>query len=542
MTDLNLVYDTIIQRHHEYEEKFKADTRIRLWDGNWNLVSEITGEYQHSFKFINNDAGHASLQLPLDHAVSDAMASPENWPTKSMYLTFDKDGARWSGRIASSKVTVNYKGDQYLELNAIHDYQKLKELLVWANPFLPAEVQFPKAWVLFGPARWAVATTLLVNLIRKNNSLWMLPDDPMDIGQWVDLDMSGWNIAVKPVSLFDDSSLTATVTSRFKSFHDCVKDIVADAQLSIEVRRFLPGDSQPIPLMNLRHGCLVVEVVDKSGWNKETAWGGNLINGLTRGIQRVLADGLTEDLEYVPRVTQPDEYFQRGFFGSLPSAPWVVLEHGPYTGMESTEYEYVPPGPSQFVTGGSSMPGVNEVIKASVIGLGGVLGSMFLGQSQLGATAEALLEPLYSDVFMAFMAHKYHDRIQQQGWDFPFEHWTDGADKAYTLQALSALRKAKYETRERRSVKVKMNNGAPYWVGAPGYGDFFIGDRVAVHALGMPEDVLMVEQVQELEYTSSPDDRGWEIVLGKPEYETGLSYLAQRMEQTTAGLKELGIW
>src|SRR5699024_7963163 len=93
----------------------------------------------------------------------------------------------------------------------------------------------------------------------------------------------------------------------------------------------------------------------------------------------------------------PDEYRSKGFLGSLPEAPWVVLESGDYTGVESTTVEYTPPGPSQFVTGGSSMPGVNETIKAAVIGVGGILGST-IGQSQVGSVVDALLEPLYSDV------------------------------------------------------------------------------------------------------------------------------------------------
>ena len=219
----------------------------------------------------------------------------------------------------------------------------------------------------------------------------------------------------------------------------------------------------------------------------------------------------------------------------------MVLNHGPYTGIESSEFEYTPPGVSQFVTGGSSMPGVNEAIKAGIIGLGGFLGSFF-GQSQVGAVAEALLEPLYSDVFMAFMAHKHHDRIREQGWDYPFEQWVDGSDQAYTLNALSTLRRAKHDTRERFAATVRMNNGSPYWVGPPGHGDFFVGDRVAVHALGMPEDQLYVDQVQELTFRSSSSEKDWEISVGKPEFTSGFEFVQNRLERLTSSLRELGVW
>ncbi|MDK6577175.1 hypothetical protein QP281_25230, partial [Escherichia coli] len=76
-------------------------------------------------------------------------------------------------------------------------------------------------------------------------------------------------------------------------------------------------------------------------------------------------------MQKIPRVEFPEEYSRKVQAGSLPEAPWVVLNHGPYTGIETSEFEYTPPGPSQFVTGGSSMPGVNETIKAGIIGLGG---------------------------------------------------------------------------------------------------------------------------------------------------------------------------
>ena len=526
---------------HAQARRRSAETRIRLWDGNWKLIAEIEGDYTHDFEFLMNDAGSGTLVLPIDHPAAEMVVDPTGWPTKSLYVTFDREGVRWSGRVDTFKVNVDYRGDRQVEMYLIHDYVKLKELLVWANPFLPAEVQFPKAWMLFGPTRWIVATTLFVNLLRKNNSLWMVPDNPLNVTQWFDLDMSNWTMAVKPVDLLKDKSLTAVISSRFKTFHDCVEDIVADAQVSIECRRYLEGDPAPIPGGRLRNGCLVFEVVDKSGWDKGTSFFGSMKDGLVRQIKRIGSDGLTETLETLPRVDVPSEYYDEGFLGSMPEAPWVVLEHDEESGIEATEFEYSPPGPSQFVTGGSSMPGVNEALKAAIIGLGGVLGS-YVGQSQIGGVAEALLEPLYSDVFMAFMAHKEHDRIREQGWDYPYESWVDGSDRAYTLSAVTAFRQAKYETREKFSCTVKMNNGAPYWVGPRGSGDFFIGDRVAVHALGMPQDQLFVEQVQSLKYSSDPDSRDWEITVGMPEFTSGFSYLVKKYEASTSALRELGVW
>lgn len=541
MFDADKLYEQTQKDLEAFEIAKREPARVRIWDGDWNQFAEVEVYYDLEVTFEYMEAGSGSLSIPLSSPVAQAMLDPDSWPTKSMYVTVDKDGARWSGRVENATVSVDYTGEQQLELALIHDYVKLKELLVWSNPFLPAGVQFPKAWLLFGPSRWSVATTLFVNLLRKNTSSWMVPDDPLDIGQWFDLDMSNWSMAVKPVSFVRDNSLTTIISSRFKYFHDCVEDICRDAQLSIECRRYLPGDPPPIPGANLRYGCLVYEVVDKSGWNKPTSIGGSLVGGLNRVVQRVLSDGMTETLDYLPRVDHPDEYYKVGFLGTMPEAPWVVLEHGEHTGMEATNYEYVPPGPSQFVTGGSSMPGVNEALKSSVIGIGGFIGSLF-NFNQAGSIAATILEPLYSDVFAAFMAHKDRGRIRQQGWDFPFEKWVDGSDQAYTLGSMSGMRKAKYETRERHSVQVDMVSGAPYWVGQLGHGDFFIGDRVAVHALGMPEDRLFVEMVESLTYSESDDERGWEIEVGETEFASGLEYMSRRADRLRQALQDQGVW
>lgn len=536
------IYDDAMKTLEAQKKRMSEDAYVRLWDGNWSGCITINDFFDLSMKFVRNDSGDLSIQLPLDSEAAELLMDPERWPTKSMYITVDKDGARWSGRVVNSKTDVTFQGERYFELTAVHDYQKAKELLVWSNPFLPAEVQFPKAWMLYGPARWAVASTLFVNLLRKNNSLWMIPDDPLDVGQWFDLDMSNWNMVVKPVKFFDDTSMHTFVSSRFKYFHDCVESIMADAQLTLQCRRYLKGeDEPPIPGKDLRNGCLVWEVVDNAGYNKQTAFGGNFFTGFDRRIRRIMSDGLTEKLDYVETTEQPEEYFKQGFIGTVPTAPWVVLQHGEMTGVNALTYEYSPPGPSQFVTGGSSMMGVNEAIKASVITVGGIIGSI-IGQSQIGAAADALLEPLYSDVFLAFKANKHHSRIREQGWDYPFEKWVDGADKAYSVAGWIAMRKALEESREKFSVTVEMENGSPYFVGPAGYGDFFLGDRVGVHALGMPEGRLMVEQVQELEYTRNSETNGWRISVGKPEFDSGINFLVNRFQKNTEALKELGVW
>lgn len=541
MTDLNQVYTNYRERRKAFRKSRREAPLTRIWDGNWNLFSEIHGEIDLSFEFLHNDTGSASIDLPLDHFVSEWVLDVDNLPTKDLFLTFDKDGARWSGKIDSTRVTWGAKGQRVLRLTAKHDYEYLKHILVWSNPFLPAEIQIPKVWGLVAPADWGLATTLHMSLLRQNASLWMVPDDPLDIGQWINLDMQNWNMAVKPVSMIQSRAPLSPVIARFKDFHHVAKDIAADAQLSIEVRRYLDGDPHPIPGKQLKHGCLVVEIVDKSGWNTETAFGGSLLTGLQRAWIELGSDGFTEGIHHISDPTFPEEYSRPWWQGTLPQAPWIVLEDGPYTGVESTEYEYTPPGPIQFVTGGQSMPGVNEGLKAALIGLGGLIGSV-VGQSQVGSFIAEIASPLITDSLMAFQAHKEHHRATHELGTHPyFEKWADGSDRAYTLSALIALRKVKDETRERHTVSIEMSDGAPYSIGQNGEGDLFIGDRVAVHAAGMPKHRLFVQQVQSLSYEQSETKRGWAAQIGKSDPQDPLLKLYGKWEETSAGLREMGI-
>ena len=52
----------------------------------------------------------------------------------------------------------------------------------------------------------------------------------------------------------------------------------------------------------------------------------------------------------------------------------------------------------------------------------------------------------------------------------------------------------------------------------------------------------MVENVEKLEYTRSDDKKEWDIEIGKSKFTTGLEYLSQRFQNTTEGLKEIGVW
>src|SRR5690606_27206675 len=147
---------------------------------------------------VNNETGIAEFELPLDYWMSDWVVNLDERSTQNVHVTVDRDGARWSGRMESFSVVKNEDGTGVLRLRFTHDYEELKHILCYANPCLPPEVQFPRLWLLFGPARWALKTTLLVNIIRLYSSAWAIKPDPLNPAGWDSLDQSTWMIAVKP--------------------------------------------------------------------------------------------------------------------------------------------------------------------------------------------------------------------------------------------------------------------------------------------------------------------------------------------------------
>ncbi|GAH00257.1 unnamed protein product, partial [marine sediment metagenome] len=53
-----------------------------------------------------------------------------------------------------------------------------------------------------------------------------------------------------------------------------INTMLEDAELTVDCRRYLPGDPPPWAGANLRPGTLVVDIIDKSGVNIGTSHGG----------------------------------------------------------------------------------------------------------------------------------------------------------------------------------------------------------------------------------------------------------------------------
>ena len=596
LEDHQTLWETVQARRQAAELQRLKPPLIRLWDGDMTLRGEVAGERAGEFEFIENDTGTASIELSLDHYLAKWVMNHRGRAKRNVIITIDKQGARWSGLMDHYRVVREKGGDAYIEIIFKHDYEQAKHILCWANPFLRAELQFPKLWVIFGPAKWCLLMTLFVNIFRLETSLWTLPDNPLDITEWMPFSFNPgtWRNIVKPFPFLADNSNLTIVFSRFKTWHEVAKRTLADAQLTVVCRRYLQGEDphpfsdlagelnidlieQLASMIPLRHGCLVWDIVDNSEWGKHTAFGGSLLTGLIRAVVNIASDGTTEGVEvFTGDPTFPGDYYVSGLdglaniAGTAPDAPWVVFEEGIYTGIESSEFIYYEATDTSFLTGGHSMPGVNEAISAAIniggdfltsminsaLAAGGAFGTA-IDLPPLGGMIDAVAKIFYEDVLLAFMEiptlraagltlpiSGLEDIITGLGDFHYYEGWADGADRAFTISALLAIRAKIWATRAHTSHTIKVSDAAPYLIGEKGYGHFWLGNRVGTSVLGYPTpDTIFVERVGKISYKWGKDGpSGWQIGIGYREPEDPVMKAMDMIRDINGAMGQLGVF
>lgn len=524
----------------------KADRPlVRLWDGDWKLRGRVAGEISGSVQWLSNDSGAGTITLPADHYLAKWIARPSA-RKKNVHLTVDKDGARWPGRLTKFNYRKSEDGSRVLVCQFIHLYENLKHLLVWSNPVLPAEIQFPRVFLLVAPAAWGLKTAGHLNVMRNFNSLLSLPDNPLNFGSYIDnLDMRNWPMAFRGGSIINDGTPMAVINSRFKTWHELAAPILADAQLEVTTEVWLDGDPNPWPGYTPRNGQIIYDIVDKSGWWGQTGTGGNILSGIVRTVMDLNPlNNVEESRQTVPDPNVPSEYLDPDkLVGTHRTAPWVVFRENYKTGVESTDFSWEPATAVRVVVGGRSMPGVNELIGVTIQAAGDIASAVFGGLiGNLGQMADTLLKPIYTDTIMAFQQFKSFDRAQDLGWSYFPEHMGSGSDRAYTLSALMAIRRAWWETRERVSALITVADGAPYMIGDNGQGHFFLGDRIAVENPLTEDGTLVVERVSELTFSWDRQGFGWRIGVGDYQADqSGLDRAVEKVGHLASAAKDLGV-
>jgi hypothetical protein len=216
------------------------------------------------------------------------------------------------------------------------------------------------------------------------------------------------------------------------------------------------------------------------------------------------------------------------------------------------------------------MPGVNEGISAGVnmagdfvtslinsaLAAGGAFGTA-IDLPPLGGVIDAVAQILYRDVFLAFMEIPTLRAADTPGLPLPglenkltglgdfhyYEGWADGADKAFTLSALMAIRARIWATRAHTAHTIKVADAAPYIFGANGYGHFGIGSRVGTTVLEYPiPHTVFVERLSKAKYSWGKDGpKGWDLTIGYREPQDPALKALDWIREINAGLGDLGI-
>lgn len=537
------------------DRRRRESPAIRLWDAEWQMQHVISGiEYEASFTWISNDTGAGTMEIPFDHPaaqwIHDSQGRIDRGEGRGVHITVDYCGTRWSGRLDKAVVESRDDGSTVMALAFAHDYENLKFITCWSNPFLGAPIQLPRAWIMAGPVNYILLATLHVNLMRLHNPLVVIPDDVLDKDLWDDgFDQSNWPMVVKPLSFRDamgSGVVWGLVSSRWANFHDMSKVLLEDSELSITCTRWLEGDPVPWDGANLRHGTLVIDIEDKSGIHIGTAHGGRLNDGIRRTVAEFTDDFMDSTQNLLRDNEYPQDYFLANFLNTHKEYPYVVYRTGQGSGVETSKFINSPAKAVSVAVGGHSMPGINEAISASIQAVGDIWGNLLLIGS-LGGTIDTMIKPLYEDTLLAWMSVKNFKRAQNAGWSRYEEFFQDvggATGKAYTIASLMVLRAGFWATKTVLANEMQVLDAAPFLVAGKGLGHYFLDDRIGFALENDPTGQVWIDRARKIELKwDSEKFPEWVPTIGDPR---NLQDPAQRawgkIETMVAALRDLGVW
>ncbi|WNM75242.1 minor tail protein [Mycobacterium phage Auspice] len=465
-----------------------------------------------SFPFKKNVSAQGVLELRFDHYISEWMrAIPEDpHEKKNVIIRVDFFGGklRWTG-LLHHVAKKQRDGMYYMELTFNDDLQFLQFLLGPPNPALPIPAfQWPRVLPILGPAKWACSIMVLLNLIRKEGNLWQLPDDPFDLSQWLALSPTEWknwqvHIKCNPLPL-DDSSLWTVLGTRMNPIDSVLADALEDAQLTIRWRRVFTdeGETETGLLFVDRpaNGALVFEIADDSGYYNTllggTFLGGTIVDGMVRSVVQYIGGFiedtgqlLTDDESY-----SPDEYYSKGWLGTLAQQPWLVIRDSSWSPIDTAEMTWSPATAVSVVVGGDN-PAADAIARLIIETTGNILGYFLLGGfSSAGTIAADVIMPFLQGTIAAWLEWKNTARARNLGWVHLWELYQQGAENnSWSLSALAALRGGFLASKSETSHTLSLHGNS--WI-IPG-AHFQIGSRIGSTSRGY-NDLIFVAQCEEI--------------------------------------------
>ncbi|MGW2095783.1 Gp37-like protein [Promicromonospora sukumoe] len=529
---------------------------IKLWDGNIGLQHVVRCENEYDWLDNENDTGKGTIKVDTDYEEGqylwDIKGRRDRGETIDVLVTVDYVGRRWSGFLDEVTIDTNDLGQTIVTADFLSDYEQLKWRHLWATPSTPAGFQPFKTFMLGGPTDWSLGTALKLNLARAHGRPsgmgWM---DPLADGA---ADYREWPIVLAPLD-YETAATRGTVTglvlSRFKTWHEAAEAMLDDADITVRWRRYMPGDALPWPGAQVSYGTLVVWFENNSGGLTSNTTG-SFFGGIAQ-LVRIFVSSAVEGLgggslpidnseEAIVGIPSVPEYQVPGYLGTEPKGTYVFYPAGsPGVVMQKAKVKLA--RGRRLTGGGHSMPMVNELISAAVQAIGDALAAIPLAPiPPLGGVADALLAPFYEDTILAFMTVYLVNRAAYLSHFSLYEMWVDGADQAYTLSATLVLREVVRATETKYSADMEIIDGAPWYVGAKGYGHFDLGNRIFVQTEGDRSGRIESPRVKSLRLSAAVGKApGFGIKLGSKDPVDAFGRVIKRIQKLASGLKAMGM-
>ncbi|RBO82064.1 Gp37-like protein [Nocardia puris] len=543
------IWQATRERARAQERMRQADVTVMLFDAEMRLQHLVRNEYGLDLVQPSNDTGTIELPLPFDSPAGQWLFEQRErinrGEGRNVNVVIEYCGSRIGALAEYVDLDLDEDGGQVLTVRFLTDMERLKWYSCWSNPWFPEWIQWPQVFMLPGPIPWVLSVMLDLQIQRENASSWLVPSDPMDPDSRDDLDQSGYSMVVAPISFVEamaSGALWGLAISRFKNFHKLMQPMCDDGEIACQIDVYLEGDPEPWPGANLRHGTRIVRFMDRSGTYSGTSHGGTIWDGLIRTVAEFVDDMIDAEQVLGGDFSIPPEYYDP----SLPprtqkQLPFVVFRDGEISGLDRYKYRQTYSKGVQVVTGGHSMPGVNEGISAFIQMVGDLIAAAVV-IPPIGGTVDALLAPIYTDALLAFMKAISLARMASQGWTRYFEHFAAGAGKAYTLSALMVLRAGFWKTAGRDSVQFGFRDAAPFIIGQAGH--VWLDDRCGFTIRGDRTGRIYMDRVSKVQLTCSRTQRPtWTVTVGRErDIQDPLARAFEQWEEVADALQQLGVF
>ncbi|MGH3956481.1 MAG: hypothetical protein ACRDTI_20845 [Mycobacterium sp.] len=511
-------YRYLRRRGEMFTEAGKQRPLVRMQDENLDQIARIGNEISCTTEEIAYDSGGSSVVIRGGDYLADFVKNVQRIET-DLHLSVDPIATnpswrtRWGGKITNVIAKRDSSGIHTVELQATHQREHLKNILIAANPVFPPELQLPKMWFVPANFRTAASFTLNVQLARLFFPVLNVLTNIANPGAWLDESFSAFNPLYWPqqvafVNPVLDQSQTSLVAGAWTDFHSATLDQARDAGVIIRSYTFFTEDEDNphteleglvgndlASLTRPRRNCVVHSFQDLSGHEGPTGtaadgfinlWASTADNLITNTVLRV-----DEDHDGLP-----DPVFQK-LFGVAPKKPFVKYLEGQHSGIIESQVS-MHKGPVKTIMTGSRSPSI--VNQAQTFGIRFGLAQleqcinygMGAYQQPLTSGLDNLYQGQLDNTLLAWQRFTDPERALFTGdlaWQ---EHFERGGGTAYTISGVLTLRVGWYKKRAYRSFKVSVRNGAPYVYGV----DMDLGHR----ALFEQDHIFYVEQISASRY------------------------------------------